>query len=438
MHTFVQPTRVLYPPVPLVQTRRPETAVATPSLRSSFSWSLAGNVVYAASQWGMLVALAKLGSPEMTGQLSIALALTTPVVMFSNLQLRVVQATDAADRNPFATYLSLRAVTSALALAAIGALTVLGGYRREIVQVVMALALTKVVDSLSDVAYGHLQKHERVRRIAQSMILRGALALASFAVAIRLTHNLLAAIFAMCAAWLSVLLAFDLPACASIPGAKVRLNLGDAARIARLSLPLGISMCLVSLGLNVPRYFIEARMGEHALGVFTALSSIYAAGTLVIGAAGQSVIARLSRLVERNERRRFFAILGSLLAGAALLGASGLAVALLAGHACLVAVFSPAYAQDVPVFAWLMAAAGVSYCASVLGFGLNALRCFNQQALLFGAVCAATAAVAWWAVPRHGLAGGAASLVAGAIVQLVGTALLLFLRLRAPAVSEAA
>lgn len=399
-----------------------------PSLRSSFAWSLAGNAVYAASQWGMLVVLSKLGTPEMTGELSIAMAITTPVVMFSNLQLRVVQATDTSELNPFGTYLALRAITSALAVAVIGALTVLGGYRREVVQVVMAMALTKAVDSLSDVAYGHLQKHERVGRIAQSMILRGLAALGAFALGMRLTHDLLFATVAMGTAWLGVLLTFDLPACAP-ESAAPPVRLEDAARIARMSLPLGVSMCLVSLGINLPRFFIEGAMGEHALGIFTVLSSLYAAGTLIIGAAGQSVIARLARLLERGDRAGFSHLLRQLFAAALLLGCAGIAFALVCGRAFLSTVFSPAYANDLPIFVWLMAAAAAAYAASVLGFGLHALRCFKLQAPLFAAVCGATALVAWWGVPRYGLAGGAAALVAGALAQLIGSGALLAARL---------
>jgi hypothetical protein len=39
------------------------------TLRVNFLWTLAGNVVYAACQWGILVALAKLGTPQMVGRL---------------------------------------------------------------------------------------------------------------------------------------------------------------------------------------------------------------------------------------------------------------------------------------------------------------------------------------------------------------------------------
>ena len=58
------------------------------SLRSNFAWVLAGNLVYAACQWGMIVALAKLGSSYMVGQFSLGLAIATPVLMFTNLHLR--------------------------------------------------------------------------------------------------------------------------------------------------------------------------------------------------------------------------------------------------------------------------------------------------------------------------------------------------------------
>ena len=89
------------------------------SLRSNFAWVLAGNVVYATCQWGMIVALAKLGSSLMVGQFSLGLAIATPVLMFTNLHLRAVQATDARRLYSFAEYLQLRSVMTLAAIAVI-------------------------------------------------------------------------------------------------------------------------------------------------------------------------------------------------------------------------------------------------------------------------------------------------------------------------------
>ena len=75
------------------------------SLRSNFAWVLTGNVVYAICQWGVIVALAKLGSSFMIGQFSLGLAISTPVLMFTNLHLRAVQATDARRLSSFGEYM---------------------------------------------------------------------------------------------------------------------------------------------------------------------------------------------------------------------------------------------------------------------------------------------------------------------------------------------
>ncbi len=90
------------------------------SLKTNFSWTLAGNVIYAGCQWGMLVILAKLGSPEMVGRFALGLAITAPVIMFTNLQLRSIQATDARGEYLFGNYFGLRLFATAIALLIIG------------------------------------------------------------------------------------------------------------------------------------------------------------------------------------------------------------------------------------------------------------------------------------------------------------------------------
>ena len=76
-----------------------QDACISKSLTWNFSWTIAGDVIYAACQWGMLIVLAKLGSPEMVGQFALGLAVTAPVIIFANLALRQIQSTDV--RNEF-------------------------------------------------------------------------------------------------------------------------------------------------------------------------------------------------------------------------------------------------------------------------------------------------------------------------------------------------
>lgn len=68
------------------------------SLRSGFAWTLAGNGLYALSQWAVLSLLAKLGGRQMLGEYALAVAVTAPVAqaMFRVPAFLVVVAEKAA------------------------------------------------------------------------------------------------------------------------------------------------------------------------------------------------------------------------------------------------------------------------------------------------------------------------------------------------------
>jgi O-antigen/teichoic acid export membrane protein len=150
------------------------------SLKANFSWTLVGNIVYRFSQWGLVVILAKLTSPESVGQYTLALAITTPVYMFCNLGLTVVQTTDADDHNIFGEYLGLRIITSLFALVFIAGILILGPYESYMISVLAIVSLTKYVESISDAAHGLMQKQEHLDLVAQSLIIRGVASLLTF------------------------------------------------------------------------------------------------------------------------------------------------------------------------------------------------------------------------------------------------------------------
>src|SRR5436305_2284163 len=86
------------------------------SLRTDFTWVLAGNIFYSACQWLIVVVLAKLGTPQKLGEYAWGLAISAPIVLFANFQLRSLLASDLVERFRFAEYLNFRLVTLGLAL----------------------------------------------------------------------------------------------------------------------------------------------------------------------------------------------------------------------------------------------------------------------------------------------------------------------------------
>lgn len=416
-------------------TSTPVTAPQAPkrlSLRANFTWTFVGNVVYAASSWLMLVMLAKLGTPETVGRFSLGLAITAPIIVFANLQLRAIQATDVRADFLFRDYLGLRIIMMILALLLISMTTFASGYERETALVILIIGLGKAVDSFSDVIYGQLQRHERMNMIAVSMILKGILSLILMFAGQALTHSVVWAAMGWSIASLIVTISYDLHSGRIILGQNVEVSLGaerdsmiprfrptNLRRLAWLALPLGITTLLISLNTNIPRYFVEGYAGEYGLGIYSALAYLMIVGSTVISALGQSTVPQLAKLYTAGDATAFRRLMMRLVLIALLLGGTGLLASLVAGRFILTLVYQAEYAKHADVFTLLMLAATITYVASSAGYGITAVRNFKIQPAIL-AICILTNFVGCaLLIPAYGLSGAAWTLILTNAIQLV-------------------
>ncbi|MEG4033835.1 oligosaccharide flippase family protein [Microcoleus sp. S36b_A4] len=413
------------------------------TLRRNFSWTFTGHLVYAASQWGMLVLLAKLGSPEMVGQFTLGLAVTAPVIMFTNLQLRQIQATDAKGEYVFSDYLGLRLIATALAFLIIAGITLKAGYRWETSLVIWAIALAKAFESISDVFYGLIQQHERMDRIAIALMIKGPLSLLLLGIGVSLTGSVVGGAIGLAVAWGLVLFGWDLRngrlilknssqgreredllvADAEPPNSQnplyPRWEGKTLAKLVLLALPLGLVMMLISLNTNIPRYFLERYLGERELGIFSAISYLMVAGNMVVSALAQSASPRLAKYYAAGNSTAFRTLLFKLVGVGLMLGAGGVFIAVVAGKPILTLLYKPEYAERSDLFVWLMVVAGIGYVSSFLGYGITAARYFQVQMPLFALVTGASGLACLWLIPTMGVQGAVIALIVGAIVQAV-------------------
>jgi O-antigen/teichoic acid export membrane protein len=410
------------------------------SLRSNFAWVLSGNAVFAACQWGIIVALAKLGSALMVGQFSLGLAIATPVLMFTNLYLRAVQATDARRAYRFGEYFQLRIIMTVAGFMIIAAIAFFGDYGRATLMVVLAVALAKGIETLSDIHYGLFQLHDRLDQTGRSLMLRGFLAVAALSAALYITHDVLWACAALVLAWLLSLLVFDFRRGRRFaPPSSEPTDWRRQWSLARMALPLGIVTTIAAVNLNMPRYFIHARMGDRQLGIYSAMAYATVVVTLVSDSLGHSAIPRLSRMYARGQMQEFRSLLSKLALVGLALGIAGLTGAHILGKPLLRTFYSPEYAAHSRVFTLLMAATAIHCVAAVFTSGITSARCFRIQVPLYGAMAAANAlACAFW-IPRFGLAGGAMAVTVSFGLQfLFGAAVLAWLVLWPNRSAEAA
>jgi len=409
---------------PVVATVRPAaTARPIPSLRANFAWTSAGNVFYGACQWGMLSALAKLGSPSIVGQFTLGLAVSAPVFMFTNLQLRAVQATDVSAEHRFANYFTLRLLATLLGLIVIVALLPFAGTSSAVRVVILLVAVSKCIECMSDVTAGLLQREEQLKRVAIGLMMRGAASVLAFSLTFAYFRNLALSVAAMSGVWLGVLLFYDARNVRALIGRSdpfFRFDNRELWRLAMLGLPLGWVATFGTLSVNIPRYFLQHYLGLADQGIYASLAYLVVAINLVVGALSVSVTTRLARLFAEGDLKQFVRLLAKLSMFGILIAAVGVPLTFLVGRPLLTLLYRREYADHVGLLALFVGIAGLSTVGTFLFCGVTAARSFRVQvpvyfaAMLIGVVGAAVL------VPRFGLSGAGIALLLSGMISVLG------------------
>jgi O-antigen/teichoic acid export membrane protein len=422
-------------PTPLAVQQREGT-----SLRADFSWTFLGNAVYTGGQLVTLMLLAKLTRPELVGQYALGLAIAVPVITLASLQLRLALVSDIHERTHFGHYLSLRLLTTGLALVIIFATTQILGYSWQLSTVVVMVGIAQAIEAISDVFYGRMQLHDRMDMICKSMIARSVLSTLGLPVGVYLSGDLLWGIAGIVVARGIVLFGYDIRRTHELAEQSDWFSRNDAlkprwdSKVQRqliwFNFPLGIATVLVSLNFTIPRYFVEHALGERALGIFSAIACMLAAGSMAAVSLGQSAFSRLAKAYGTGNLVQFRSLVAKLLTLGAAMGVCGLIVAKVAGREVLAMLFGPEYAERADLLPWMMAVGCVVYVAQFLGYGMTAARCYRPQVVLFTLTNLAVAAHCYLLIPRLGLLGAILAMLIATIVQLVGSIVILLRNMR--------
>jgi O-antigen/teichoic acid export membrane protein len=77
-------------------------------LVKNFSWSFMGGLIYAFTQWLMLIIITRVGSAYDAGIYSLGLAISAPFVLLLNLNFTALQSTDLTVQYGFDSFKRIR------------------------------------------------------------------------------------------------------------------------------------------------------------------------------------------------------------------------------------------------------------------------------------------------------------------------------------------
>lgn len=405
------------------------------SLRKNISWSFLGLVIYDGSQWLMLMFMTKLLPVEHVGMFVLASAIITPIIQFTNLQLRPIQGSDVRNEYCFGDYFALRIITILITiiLSIIIALFLRKGCFMFLVMV--SVIFYKAADSCVDITYGLLQKYERLDRVAISRIFRGLLGATIFVGVLLITKIISLAFAGVALAWMMLFSFVDVKSVSRFESIKPRFDAKNLRKLAFVALPLGITMALVSLNSAIPRYFTEKYLGIAQLGYFGAVAYLIAAMQLVMASVGPSALPRLSDYYINN-KTAYMKLIGKMCTLAFALGLIGVLGGFVLGKFFLTLVYTQEYAKYSNLFIWLLVAGGAGYVASMLGVGLTAARIFKTQIPLSALTATVLVIASIVLIPRYEATGAAGAMLAGNIFQGLGAFAVILWRIHCDSVKN--
>lgn len=397
----------------------------------NFASLFMGNIIYSISQWGMLVVIARLGNPAYVGQYSYALAVTAPVILFLNLQLRNYQATDATNDFKFNQYLCLRIIMMATAYLIIASIALFNYDNINLMLVVLFIGLAKVFESISDVYYGLFQKHEQMHYISKSTMFRGILSVVVLTIVMLVTESIVWGSLAVAISWLALLLIYDLRNGFNLVGSlDIQFGLirnafrtiewNGIKRMAWITLPLGVVATLDSLNSNIPRYFLQGYGGEEVLGYYAAISYFMIAGGTVVTAMLQAVSPKLASAYHSN-LELYKKTLAQLTAMSGILGLLGILIAGVLGQPILNLLYGPEYAAYHNVLTMIMVASAIWYIASCLSIALTVSRMIKVQMPIYILSCLSVLGASFYLIPKYELIGAAVSVCIGMLIRATVT-----------------
>jgi len=393
--------------------------------RRDFIWSLVGNGSQAAAQWGVLFLLVRVESPAIVGEYGLAIGLATPFMLLADLQLRTLQGTDFKKAFDFADYMALRWAALVFAIAALTIVLNFSNYGMQVKIMALLFALRLAISAVTDVYYGLFLQHGRIDILGQAAAITQFCIFTSFSFGLLVTGNLLFAMAGAALAVLASLLAFTSRRAKLLPPFQVerpvrlvRWKLPVQVELFKTAFPLGVTLFLISLTANMPRYFLGALGLESELGILVALMSLLTVGSLLSNAIGQSLLPKVTHAYAAGSQEIFTHLVLKCFALGILLTIVAVAFASLLGPFVAGHMFGPEYARRRFVIVCLAMIFGIELLTRIVGIAVTVARLLNVQVLINIASLISSVVLLALLVPAYSLKGATLAILVTALIRL--------------------
>ncbi|MGD9559593.1 MAG: lipopolysaccharide biosynthesis protein [Oscillospiraceae bacterium] len=413
--------------------KTPAEKRGVPVMAKDTALNTTGTFVYFALQWlSTIVVRYTLGFEEVAVY-QLAISFCNIFGFISRFGVRNYQISDVEHRYTDGDYYAVRLASSVLAVVLFCAVLPFMGFSAHARLCCVMVLLFKLLESVTDVLFGSFQKARRYDAIAISYSAKGVVPLVAFALCLYWVHDLMWGVVAMSAAYLLVVVCYDIPVIRRSETLVLKANAGTVKPILLACVPLMV-YTLVNPYINfVTRYAVEQNFSARENGYYASIALIAVITTTFCGPIWSVLVPRTSKLYNEGRAadvRRLVARVSAVLAAAC-------ALILLACKVLGAFALGLVFGQEIVPYSYLLApmvlASVLMALASYYSSTLVALRGRGRMlaANVVGAVVCTAVVVPM--VRFLGMVGACWALCVGIGVQVLLLGVLLHLQLRAAA-----
>lgn len=290
----------------------------------------------AITYWLMFTLIARFSSSATLANSVLALAVTTPIFVFFNFQLRTLAISSAgrptAQRIPL---VQLRVVLSLVSFLLCTTIALLLASSAELLAIIIIFAALKAVDALAELVYGFDQLDSTHGHILVSGAAKWGALCILFPLVLVTTRHTVAALSTSFAGVLAIHFWLDVPRLRFKPHETTASHNWGTRWALKAGFMLSVAAIMVNAAVQVPKYGLAVYGTMESLAAFGVSSQFVTLGSAVADGFGPVV---LLRIVQRNAGNALMA----LAAPVALTAAIGLVV-YLAGPEIIGAIYGPRY-----------------------------------------------------------------------------------------------
>lgn len=394
------------------------------SLKYNVVWMFIGNAVYAFSQWFQISTISKMSEISSLGNFTLALAIVSPVFMFSNLQLRGVQVTDTLEEWRFSDYFFLRFVSNALSIIFLICVCLIV---KVDIGLILLLSLLKSIEGFSEVFNSRQQLHEQMRLVSISFMLKGLSIIISTFLGLYFFKSIELGLALAIIINLLILYLNDYKNCKLLLSDQ-KIFKRDNAKLKSLlkkAFPLGIVMLILSLNTNSLKYYVEYFLGTENQGVYSSLTYVIILGNFVLSAIAQTILPRLGRFYNENQFNSFKSIAFKFILISIGIGVISFIMSYLFSDLILTLLFNKKFLDYSVLFKLIMFSTIFIYCASSLGYILTSMREYKVQPFINMTVLLSNLIFGYIFIRKYGINGLVFSSILSFTIQIVYTSLII-------------